>query len=116
VLVRAGDKMADDDSKYPRPRVATGGSDRLVVPESGKSVNERKPFNVDGIICICGQQSFFVGIAETGKDCTFCGSLIVGRCQGCSTWSCMGCLEKAAKAERERSGVGVLGGTGRLFS
>jgi hypothetical protein len=108
--------MADDDSKSPRPQVY--GCDRLVVPESGESIHRRKPFDVDGVICICGHQVSFIGIAEAGKECPFCDSLIVVRCANpeCATWTCLGCVEKAAVVERQSRGVMCLGSVGRMFS
>ena len=110
--------MADDDSKNPRPIGSTAGLDRLVVPESGESIRLRTPFEVDGAVCICGHQAFFIGIAEDGKACPFCASLIVARClrPKCATWACLGCLQKAAVAERESRRVSLLADAGRLFS
>jgi hypothetical protein len=105
--------MADDDSKKPRPVVSPPCTDRLVVPESAESVQKRKPFEVDGIVCVCGKQFFFVGIAEKGKACSYCGSSITAKCQGCANWTCIGCLEKAAIAERERLGAESLANVGR---
>jgi hypothetical protein len=110
--------MADDDSRRQLPMVSTGGMDRLVVPESGESIQRRKPFEVDGVVCICGHQAMMVGIAESGKPCPFCGSRIVARCmgQGCATWTCIGCVEKAALVERLLRGSSVLGAADRMFS
>ena len=110
--------MADDDSRKPRATVSTGGADRLVVPESGESIQRRKPIEVDGMICVCGQQASFIGIAETSKPCPFCASLIVARCARpeCATWTCVGCVEKAAMIERRNLGVQALGAPTRMFS
>lgn len=107
--------MSDDEKKKPVP-LASGGFDRLVVAESGQSVIDRRPMEVDGLLCICGRQAFFVGIAQSGKDCRYCGSLVVVRCLGCDSWSCVGCVEKAARAERERLSVSLLADAGKLFS
>lgn len=106
--------MADDNDKKPNTVLSTAGSDRLVVPESGESVRARAPFEVDGVVCVCGRQTFFVGVAANGKACTFCGSSLLGRCLGCSSWTCFGCLEKAAIKERESRGVGLLATVGLL--
>lgn len=108
--------MGDDDSRTPRPKLTTARMDRLVVPECAESIIARKPFDVDGMVCICGKQAFFVGIAEQGKACPYCDSSITARCSGCESWSCIGCLEKAAIAERELRGVSSLSIAGRLFS
>ena len=110
--------MTDDDSKHPRPQVSSAGSDRLVVPESSESIRRRKPFEVDGVICVCGHQVSFIGISEEGKPCPLCASLIVARCgkPDCATWSCLGCVEKAAIIERKLRGVACLGAPTRMFS
>ena len=91
--------MTDDDTKRP---------DQLAVPESGKSIDMRKPFEVDGVTCSCGGHSFFVGIAESHKACSYCHSLLVTNCLDCFTWTCLGCVEKSADAERKKLGVTVL--------
>jgi hypothetical protein len=106
--------VADDDSKKSNSVLSTTGGDPLVVPESGESIRSRGSFDVDGAVCVCGRQTFFVGIAESGKPCPFCGSLLTGRCTGCSKWICIGCLERAAIKEREVRGVRLLAVVGML--
>lgn len=114
--------MSDRDPKKttsPAPGsgvVCSTHGDRFTVPDSGDSIRKRVPMEVDGIICACGEQDFFVGVAELGKECASCKSSLVALCLRCHGWSCLGCLERGAIRERERRNVPSLATVGRMLS
>jgi len=69
--------------------------------------------NLDGIFCVCGGKVFRAGVAEEGKSCDYCGSLILLQCVSCSSWVCVGCVEARTITERMEHGVATLYGENR---
>ena len=88
------------------------GKGLLSVEGMKETMEKRMPLIVDGLVCACkghDNQLFVLGITMTNNPCPNCNSHIIGRCQACARWLCIGCLEKATLDYRKEKGFNTVG-------